>query len=210
MVSVCGHLLDLAEHLGRGGLVIPDLLHQAGLADGLENALGAQAVDVAGVFRDVEADPHVRLGPQIVDFVRLQLIEQLHHLHRVGQVAVVQEEPHPIDMRILVKVVDPAGVEGGGPADDAVDLIALGEQELRQIGAVLARDAGNERFLHKNWRPVSAKRPVVARRADQRVRNQVPRVSQRVRGGRPAKQAVVASVPPLGDFPEEAFGAYLI
>ena len=41
-------------------------------------------------------------------------------------------------------MVDAGGVEGRGPALDAVDLIALGEQQLGQIGAVLAGDAGDQ------------------------------------------------------------------
>ena len=51
-------------------------------------------------------------------------------------------------VRILVEMVDAVGVERGGAALDAVDLIALGEQELRQVGAILASDAGNKGFLH--------------------------------------------------------------
>jgi glutaminyl-peptide cyclotransferase len=56
-------------------------------------------------------------------------------------------------------VVDAVGVEGAGAADDAVDLVALGQQELGEVGAVLAGDAGDEcafqeRFAHeatKDW-----------------------------------------------------------
>ena len=53
----------------------------------------------------------MRLRPQIVDFIRLQLIEQLHHLHGVCQIAVMQNEPRIINMRILVDVVDAPRVE---------------------------------------------------------------------------------------------------
>ena len=88
------------------------------------------------------------LRAEVVDLVGLELVEQLHHLHRVGEVAVVQEEPHAVHVGIAVEVVDPAGVEGRGPPDDAVHLVALFEQQLREIGAVLARDAGDEGFLH--------------------------------------------------------------
>jgi hypothetical protein len=35
-----------------------------------------------------------------------------------------------------------------GPADYAYHLVALGEKELRQIGAILAGDAGDESFRH--------------------------------------------------------------
>ena len=38
---------------------------------------------------------------------------------------------------IVVEVGDPAGVEGGAAADDAVDEVALLQQQLGQVGAVL-------------------------------------------------------------------------
>ena len=52
------------------------------------------------------------------------------------------------DVRVLVQVVDPLGIEGRRPPLDAMDFVALGQQELRQIGAVLAGDAGDEGFFH--------------------------------------------------------------
>ena len=48
---------------------------------------------------------------------------------------------------VLVQVVDAAGVEGGGAADDAVHLVAFGQQLFGQVGAVLAGDAGEEGFF---------------------------------------------------------------
>ena len=39
------------------------------------------------------------------------------------------------------------GVEAGRAPDDAVDLVALVEQQLGQVRAVLAGDAGDQRFL---------------------------------------------------------------
>src|ERR1035437_9133161 len=42
------HLLHLAKHLGGRCLIVAAFLHQAGLADGLEDALCPEAVDVAG------------------------------------------------------------------------------------------------------------------------------------------------------------------
>ena len=126
-----GNLLDLAVHLGRGRLVVSDLLDQTRLPDRLEDPLGAEAVDVARVFWNVERDPDVRLRAQVVDLVRLELVEQLHHLDRVREVSVVEKQPHAIHVGVAVKMVDPARVEGRGAADDAVHFITLREQELR-------------------------------------------------------------------------------
>ncbi len=44
-------------------------------------------------------------------------------------------------------MVDSAGVEGRGPPLDPVHLVALGQQQLGQIGPVLAGDAGDQRTL---------------------------------------------------------------
>ena len=47
-------------------------------------------------------------------------------------------------VRILVEVVDAVGVEERRAALDAVHLVALVEQELGEVGAVLAGDAGDQ------------------------------------------------------------------
>src|SRR5947209_9240743 len=41
-------------------------------------------------------------------------------------------------------MVDPVGVEQRGPALDAMDGVALAEQEFGQVGAILAGDTGDE------------------------------------------------------------------
>ena len=52
-------------------------------------------------------------------------------------------------MGVLVEVVDAVGIEQRGAAFDAVDLLALRQQALLKIGAVLAGDAGDECSFHK-------------------------------------------------------------
>ena len=59
----------------------------------------------------------------------------------------MQFEVCVVDMRILIDMVDPLGVEGTGPAFDAVDDIAFFEQEFGKVGTVLAGDAGDEGYL---------------------------------------------------------------
>lgn len=71
-------------------------------------------------------------------------------LFGVGEVAVGKEEPGLGVVRVLIDVVDALRVESAGAADDAVDFIALREQELREIAAVLPGDARNECFFHEN------------------------------------------------------------
>jgi hypothetical protein len=46
---------------------------------------------------------------------------------------------------VLIEVVDPLRVEAAGATLEAMDAVALLEQQLRQITAVLAGDARNQR-----------------------------------------------------------------
>ena len=65
------------------------------------------------------------LRGEVVDLVRLDLPDEACQLRAIRQIAVVKEELHPFFMRIAVEVVDPMRVEGGGPSDDAVDLVSV-------------------------------------------------------------------------------------
>ena len=47
------------------------------------------------------------------------------------------------DVRARIQMVEPLGVEGRGAPDQAVHLVAARQQELRQVGTVLAGDAGD-------------------------------------------------------------------
>lgn len=90
----------------------------------------------------------------VFEEVGLALQEGLQHdadkVARVGQVAVMEEEPAPGGVRVLIEMIDAVRVEQRGPALDAVDLISLGQQELGKIGAVLARDPCDECFFQEN------------------------------------------------------------
>ena len=136
-----------AEHLGGGGLVEARL--DPGEADRLEQARGAQAGDVPGVLRLVEADRDVALRGEVVDLVGAQLPDQVGQAAGVGQVAEVHVQAPLVLVLVEVEVVDAVGVEGAGAALDAVDLVALGEQELGEVRAVLAGDAGDQRAFHR-------------------------------------------------------------
>ena len=113
----------------------------------------AGAGDVEGVLRDVERDPDVALRAQVVDLVGLEFVEELDQRHRVGEVAVVREQPNPLLVGVVVEVIDPVGVEARGAADDAVDLVPLLQQQLGQIGAILTRDPGDQGALLGPWDP---------------------------------------------------------
>ncbi len=81
------------------------------------------------------------MGAQVVNFIRLGLLNDARQVAAVAEVAVVQLEAGIVDMRVLVEVVYALGVERAGPALDAVDGVAFFKQEFSQVGAVLARAA---------------------------------------------------------------------
>jgi hypothetical protein len=65
---------------------------------------------------------------------------------------VVQEHPHVFIVRIAVEVIYSASVDERGAPLYSVHDVALAEQELSKIRAVLARDARNQGYwlvLHR-------------------------------------------------------------
>ena len=88
------------------------------------------------------------LSREVVDFVGLGLLDDADERTAVGHVAIVQVDEsallhiaHPL---VEVEMLDAPGVETAASAQDAVHLIALVQQELGQIGSVLARYARDE------------------------------------------------------------------
>ena len=94
------------------------------------------------------------LRSEIVDLVWLRLLHDANEVGRIGHVAVVQDELLVRLVRVLIEMLDATRVEGRRPALDPVDRVALLQQELRKIGAVLAGRTGNQgnlsnaRFFH--------------------------------------------------------------
>jgi hypothetical protein len=87
----------------------------------------------------------VALRREVVDLGRLDLAEQPEKVRRVGHVAVMQEKPDAGVVAVAVEVIDALGVQQRGTALDAVHDIALRQQEIGEVGAILTGDPGNER-----------------------------------------------------------------
>ena len=82
----------------------------------------------------------------MIDLVRLDLVQEALQRGAVAEIAVMQEELHAVDVRILVKMLDAISVERAGAADDAVHLVAFAQQQFREIRSILSGDAGDQRF----------------------------------------------------------------
>ncbi len=132
------------EHLRGTGLVVAAL--QADHPDRFEQAGAAHPRGHPGELGLVEGDSDVALSGEVVDLGRLHPLEQGHQPGAVGEVAVVQEQPGLRIVRVPVQVLDPRRVEGRGAPDHSVHLVALGEQQLSQVGTVLAGDPRDERY----------------------------------------------------------------
>jgi len=61
----------------------------------------------------------------------------------------MQDEVPLFSVRILVEMVDPLGVEQRSATLDAMDFVALLQQELCEVGAILAGNTRNQCFFHK-------------------------------------------------------------
>ena len=81
------------------------------------------------------------LRAQVINFVRLGLLDEPNEVGAIGEVAVMQDEIAVIQVRVLVDMVHPCCIEQAGSALDAMHQIAFGQQKLGQVRAVLPCDA---------------------------------------------------------------------
>ncbi len=64
-------------------------------------------------------------GTQVVDLIGLGLLDDLGQVQGVGEISVMKDQVAVIHMGVLVKVVDPFGVEHGCPAFDPVNDVSF-------------------------------------------------------------------------------------
>jgi len=121
---VLGDLLHLAEQLARGGLVEPRLALHAEDAQGLQDPQGTQGIGLRRVLGRLERDLHVALGTEVVDLVRLHLLDDADDVRGVREVAVVEDEPQPLLVGVLVEMVNAVRVKARRPSLDAVDQVS--------------------------------------------------------------------------------------
>ena len=134
-----GGLVRPAEHLGGGGLVEARL--GAHLADSLEQPRHADRGVLGGGDREPPGLRHRGHRGEVVDLVRSGLAENVDQGALIEQVAGIEGDP-------IRDRLEPLEVPVGRPADEAVDLVALLEQELGEVAAVLAADSRDQGALH--------------------------------------------------------------
>ena len=82
-------LLHFPEHFAARGLV--KLRANSRLPNRFQDSDRPDAGDIGRIFRDVEADANMALRAKMINLIRLQFVNQLHQIHRIGEIAVVQE-----------------------------------------------------------------------------------------------------------------------
>ena len=144
MRSVCGDLQRLAEKLGGGGLVETDA--GAERPDRFENGGDADRVDLPGMHRLLERGPDIALPGEIVDLVDPRALD---HAQRAAEF--LQLEIDDLDIAGDAELLQAPEIGGGDVAHRPDHRMALLQQQLCEIGAVLPVDACNERPLrHAN------------------------------------------------------------
>ena len=88
------------------------------------------------------------LRTQVIDLIWLNIADQPSEVRSVSQVAVVQLKAGIGGVGVLVEVINSLGIQRRRTPLDPVNLVALIEQELRKVGAILARDASYKCFFH--------------------------------------------------------------
>ena len=87
------------------------------------------------------------LSGEVIDLVGLNILQQTDQVGCVGHIPVMQEEPGLALMRIDINVIDASSVEGRRPPLDAVNDIALIEQEPGQQSPILPGHSCDQRDL---------------------------------------------------------------
>src|SRR5690606_5432382 len=129
-----------AEHFARRCLVEANAL-RVEQADGLQHAGHADGGEFARQDRLLPARRHEAHRRQVVDLVRPDLLEHVNDGELIEQVGLVQ-------LDLAVEVLNALEVFGTGAANDAVNLVALFQQQLGQVTSILAGDAGDQRDWH--------------------------------------------------------------
>ena len=120
-------------------------------ADRFEQTQRAERVGVGRVLRRLEAHLHVALGGQVVDLVGLCFLHDADQVRCIGEVAIVHEKARASLVRVDIEMIDTSGVERRRAALDAMDNVALPQQQLSKIGAVLPGHARDQCDLGWQW-----------------------------------------------------------
>ena len=113
-------------------------------ADRFKQSKCAERIGIRGVFRGLETHLDVALCGEIVNFVRLNLLDDANEVRRIGEVAIMQEKANAGLMRVMIQMIDTIGVDQRRPPLHAMHDIVFGKEKLGEERAVLPGDAGDQ------------------------------------------------------------------
>src|SRR5262249_45852162 len=101
------------------------------------------------------------LSGEVVDLVRLCVLNNSDEVGRIGHVTVVKNEPQRGVMRVLIKVIDPPSIEGRRSPLNPMDDVALLEEEFGQISAIFTLDTRykSNTFFNEPFITIPLRRP---------------------------------------------------
>jgi len=140
--------LNKAIQLTGAGLINAGFFSEPEHPHRFKDAQRPESIAVGGVLRGLKTDSHVTLGTKVINLIRLHLLNDADQIGAVSEIAVVKNQPGIILMGVLIQVINTTGVEAAGSALDPVHLIALLEQKLSEVAAILACDPSDQRLFH--------------------------------------------------------------
>ena len=141
-VLVLWHFLYLAIELGGGSLIDAARILETKLAHSLEDAQYTYCIDVGSELRRVEADLHVALSSEVVDFAWTNLADNAKDAHRVTQVGIVE-----VEVWGSFKMCDTLAIVDRRTTDCAVDFVSFFQKEFCKVRTILTRDTCNKSYF---------------------------------------------------------------
>ena len=139
-------LRDSSEQLGSRSLI--EAAGSAVDTDRLQQLESTYPGSLRRILRHLEGHAYVRLRRQIIYLCRADLCDQAHQIARICRICKVHEKLYFIIIG-MNEVIDPCRVADAVSANQSVNLIALLQKKLCQIGAVLSCDTRDQcYFLH--------------------------------------------------------------
>lgn len=99
-------------------------------ADSLEQPQRSDTIRIGCIFGHFETDADMALCGKVVDLVRLCLLHDPQQIGRVDHIAIVEDEARVSFMRILIDVLDAAGVERRGSPLYAMHCVAFAQKQF--------------------------------------------------------------------------------
>src|SRR4030067_3321063 len=91
----------------------------------------------------------MRLGCQMINFVWLDIVDQLIQITRGCNISIMKVKVDTIlSVGVAVNMIDALCIEGACPADQSMNFVTFGEQQFCPIRPILACNASNQRFFH--------------------------------------------------------------